>query len=536
MNFNHIPVVDLFAGPGGLSEGFSSVTGSSGNRVFDVRVSIEKDPHAYETLKLRSFFRALSRKRVPDCYYDYLRGSIGKQDLINNKLVREEWRHAEQETHRAILGETPPEVIDGWIREAIGDVNTWVLIGGPPCQAYSIVGRSRMRGGDPHAFEKDKRHFLYKEYLRIIQKFKPAVFVMENVKGLLSSIHGGSPIFDKIFGDLSSPEPGLRYEIRSFVRINDKLKPNDFVIEAEKYGVPQRRHRVILFGVRQDHASARRSHRSLVERPEFVNVEQILSGMPQIRSRLSLRSPKPDSMENWLDVLQHAPKSLADWRNPHRFGIEELMEDAIQQAQFVDKTGARFVEDPACLDGNMPMGLSTFIKDSRLGGVCQHETRSHMPSDLHRYLFAACYAEIHGHSPKLAQYPLSLWPEHKNVNAEEVPFNDRFRVQCAKLPSTTVVSHISKDGHYYIHHDPVQCRSLTVREAARLQTFPDNYFFEGSMKQQYTQIGNAVPPYLAKQLAEIVADFLAISIEQDPTVFPDSRRLENATENSLAVP
>ena len=137
-----------------------------------------------------------------------------------------------------------------------------------------------------------------------------------------------------------------------------------------------------------------------------------------------------------------------------------------------------------------------------------------MELDLCRYMFAATYAAIHGTSPKLDKFPPSLLPQHKNAKdvseGVRAPFMDRFRVQCADGPSTTVVSHIAKDGHYYIHYDPSQCRSLTVREAARLQTFPDNYFFEGNRTQQYTQVGNAVPPLLASKLALVVKDLFRV--------------------------
>ncbi len=509
MLLKSIPVIDLFAGPGGLSEGFSSLLGYSGHPVFDVRVSIEKDPQAYETLKLRSFFRAFPKGRVPDCYYDYIRGDIPKHELRTSELVREEWQLAEHEAHNATLGETSPDDIDGWIREAIGNSDTWVLIGGPPCQAYSFVGRSRMRNGDPHAFEKDKRHFLYKEYLRIIQKFQPTVFVMENVKGMLSSTHGGSPIFGKIREDLSRPAEDLEYEIRSFVRQNGELKPTDFVIESENYGIPQRRHRVILFGIRRSHGHG--YHRPLVS-GKRVTVQETLSCMPKVRSRLSPKFKPKDSFENWLDVLRNTRHSLGRL-DPCLSAIVERIDHATQQAESVVSTGSRFISCSCWSDASMPPELANSIRDPKLGGVCQHETRSHMPSDLHRYMFAACYAEIHGVSPKLRHFPLALWPEHRNVDGSErtseVPFDDRFRVQCWGSPSTTVLSHMAKDGHYFIHPDPIQCRSLTVREAACLQTFPDNYFFEGNKIDQYTQVGNAVPPHLARQIAEIVADFLA---------------------------
>jgi DNA (cytosine-5)-methyltransferase 1 len=149
--------------------------------------------------------------------------------------------------------------------------------------------------------------------------------------------------------------------------------------------------------------------------------------------------------------------------------------------------------------------LKPWYLDSRLHGVCNHSTRGHIFEDIQRYLFASCFAQT-GSSPGLRDYPPELLPKHKNAISGH--FNDRFRVQAYGRPSTTITSHISKDGHYYIHPDPHQCRSLTVREAARLQTFPDNYFFCGNRTQQYVQVGNAVPPLLACKIAKIVRDFL----------------------------
>lgn len=153
-----------------------------------------------------------------------------------------------------------------------------------------------------------------------------------------------------------------------------------------------------------------------------------------------------------------------------------------------------------------PKDLRDWIVDDKLTRLPNNETRGHIPGDLARYLFAAAFASAMGRSPKSPDFPPQLAPKHANWKTGK--FGDRFRVQLGDQPCRTVTSHISKDGHYFIHPDPGQCRSITVREAARLQTFPDNYFFCGSRTQQYVQVGNAVPPYLARQIAGRVCELL----------------------------
>jgi DNA (cytosine-5)-methyltransferase 1 len=508
-----IPVIDLFAGPGGLCEGFSSVVNATGARRFEVRVSIEKDPVAHRTLLLRAIFRKFPKGEVPSSYYDYVRGSLTREQFLAHPAIKDAAEHAATEARCAELGVTPSDEVDGWIRSALDGQTEWVLIGGPPCQAYSLAGRSRLRSKDVKKFEADAKHFLYTEYLRIIQQFAPAVFVMENVKGMLNSTNSGKRIFEQILADLKEPRADLSYEVRSLVvhKADGKLDPNDYVIEADDHGIPQSRHRVILFGIRSDVAATTPALRERPETfllrklPKKVGVSAALAGLPPLRSRLSR---EPDSRETWIDAVKGSPKALVGWHLPVRKPIEEAMEKFIKRAEKLRTFGAPFMEGVVEPGGAMPQHLHDWYLDPKLGGVLHHETRSHMRSDLHRYMFAACFAATQKYAPDLRNFPPKLLPDHVNVDEETIPFKDRFRVQLGKFPSSTVVAHIKKDGHYYIHPDPAQCRSLTAREAARLQTFPDNFFFEGNRTEQYGQIGNAVPPLLAKQIAEIIFDFM----------------------------
>ena len=507
-----IPVIDLFAGPGGLGEGFSSVLDPRHSPRFSLKVSAEKDQTAHKTLSLRSLYRKFPKGKAPDCYYDHIRGNLSREALFAHPDTAEAGREALEESRNFELGKDDPEELDRRIQAALRGTDDWVLIGGPPCQAYSLAGRSRRTRESLEKFESDEKHFLYREYLRIIRRHKPAVFVMENVKGMLSSQHGGSPIFDRIVADLSKPGEGLEYQIRSLVKpgVAGELAPHDFVIEAEHYGIPQGRHRVILFGIRSDVA---RSVPELSSKPEefvlgtesqSVFVREALSGLPPLRSRLS---KEPDGHTQWLSALNQTTDELRFYRSRTLEPVFEEIRQAIATARHHTLAGKAFQS----LDTSrhkMRDSLADWYIDSRLGGVIQHESRSHMRSDLHRYLFAAAYGRAKGVSPKIADFPTPLLPKHDNVSSEKVPFADRFRVQLEDSWSSTVVAHIAKDGHYFIHPDPSQCRSLTVREAARLQTFQDNYFFSGCRTEQYTQVGNAVPPLLAQKIADVISKFM----------------------------
>lgn len=506
-----VPVIDLFAGPGGLGEGFSAQL-ASGASPFDVRLSIEKDPVAHKTLELRAFVRQFDGE-IPREYYQLCARASDRDALYRS--YPNEAAAARQEAWCEELGALRSDTLKERVRAAVGDRQDAVVIGGPPCQAYSLVGRSRNRGKDDYSPEADDRHVLYMEYLKVLTYVWPAVFVMENVKGLLSARYEGSSMFERILEDLSDPGRALgrvphkvrkRYDIVP-VALSEHVEPASFdenrdarsyVVRSEDFGVPQARHRVILLGIRQG-IRFRGAHLRRVA--SHVSCFDAIGTLPPLRSGVS---GKADSYEAWCEVVRSVARE--PWFRALRREDREVttrMEQAIEKLSPMPRE--TFEPSRARLLKN-----ADWYRDERLTSVLNHSTRSHMPSDLQRYLFASAFASVHGRSPKLGDFPASLLPEHANAReaARGGPFEDRFRVQLRDRPATTIASHISKDGHYYIHYDPTQCRSLTVREAARLQTFPDNYFFCGGRTAQYHQVGNAVPPLLARQIAEVVADIL----------------------------
>lgn len=512
---NPIPVVDLFAGPGGLGEGFSSL---NNGKSFRIIVSAEMEFSAHSTLRLRSFYRILKREggRALDSYYRFCNGET---DTPWNEKTAKAWEEAENEARQITLGTVEGnKELDSILKKfGLGRSKPWVLIGGPPCQAYSLVGRARNKGKCDYRPEDDHRHFLYKEYLKIIHKYQPAIFVMENVKGILSSKVSNQRIFHTILRDLAAPDTafgkksGIGYRIYSLVAPTvykrgmspDEIDVHDFIVRSEEHGIPQARHRVILLGVREDIAQAPIHLRKSQE----ATVLAAISDLPSLRSRISRGK---DSADEWHKVMTKnlqkllteasGRKELAalvkELKGLQRSLIQDLDHGALRMPIFANKSSA-------------DSELARWYHDNHLKVWLNHEARSHMPSDLLRYLYASAYAKAYKRSPKgHSEFDLpGLRPQHKNW--ESGKFADRFKVQLGNTSSTTVTSHIAKDGHYYIHPDPRQCRSLTVREAARLQTFPDNYFFQGNRTQQFHQVGNAVPPLLAKYIAKVVKGTIA---------------------------
>lgn len=511
-------VVDIFAGPGGLAEGFSSVPGTGAERAYHIALSIEKERAAHSTLRLRSFLRQFNGA-LPDQYYDFLARGGDEPDWATE--YPREWAKAVDEAWQLELGEEDPEKrLNGRIdeiREQSGGNS--ILIGGPPCQAYSLVGRARNQGKKDYVASADEKHFLYKEYIRILDRLQPAAFVMENVKGMLSSsVDGENRIFDQVLRDLRGERPGateyrlVALDPRSRRQLDlSTFEPRaaDFIVRAEDFGVPQARHRVIVVGLRADVAEGLPSAALadlMVRHTLKTTVQNVLDGMPRLRSGLSRGI---DSDSEWRAVVEDAMALVADLdiglTDDLQLSFTARARKCLAALRGMNRLPGREAWGYG-ISAECPAELRDWLVDERLSNLPNHATRSHMPSDLARYFFAAVFAQVIGRSPKATDFPEALSPNHENWKTGK--FADRFRVQLAGGPSTTVTSHISKDGHYFIHPDPLQCRSLSVREAARLQTFPDNYFFKGNRTEQYIQVGNAVPPLLARWIGEALFSIL----------------------------
>lgn len=506
-----IGVVDIFSGPGGLGEGFANFKlDGSERRPFKLALSVEKDAAAHKTLLLRSFLRKF--EELPDEYYDFLNGG-DRQEPDWEELYPKQWGQAQKEVWHRELGRQGTKKA---LRSRIAEIRKQfkertILLGGPPCQAYSLVGRSKNGSIEGYCLEKDDRTYLYKEYVKVLAALRPMAFVMENVKGLVSFKTSDGLIGGQIISDLK----GAGYELFPLGREPATLDGrgsaiSDFIVQSEEHGIPQRRHRVIIVGVRKDlggNSGTETTGQSLRLDPSGseVSVGDTILDMPKLRSHLS----KDDHLDHWVQAVAKGIRDIGE-------GLSEgpEPENKAKMLKFLDKIEKHFngpVQrsyrnssgegyDFTKFSIDCSGGLRDWIVDKKISKLPNHEARSHMGSDLTRYLFATIFAEVNGRSPKAQEFPPKIAPKHRNWKSGK--FSDRFSVQGIGQPARTVTSHIAKDGHYYIHPDPHQCRSLTVREAARLQTFPDNYFFKGNRTQQYTQVGNAVPPYLARQIAE----------------------------------
>jgi len=403
--------IDLFAGAGGLSEGFI-------REGFNPIAHVEMNKEAADTLKTRLAFHYLNENNKVSKYYSYLKGEITRDEL---------WNSIPQKIISSVINsEISKKTIEGIfdnIDAQFAGQKVDAIIGGPPCQAYSLVGRSR----DPNRMSGDKRNYLFRHYAEFLVRYKPKCFVFENVLGLLTA---GS---QKYLNEMLSLFAEIGYS-------------TDYkVLNAEDYGVLQRRRRVIIIG---------RKGKAKFEFPELSTIENNW----QIKKDLFADLPTLVPGQK-MDIVKYTRK------------INEY------QQSTETRNGIDF--------------------------TTQHITRNHNERDLEIYSIA-----IDKWLNKKERLKYNDLPKRLQTHNNVVAFLDRYKVVDPLGHSHTVVAHISKDGHYYIYPDIKQIRSISVREAARIQSFPDDYFFEGGRTAAFKQIGNAVPPLMANAIAIALRDIL----------------------------
>ena len=402
-------VIDLFAGAGGLSEGFVQAG-------FVPIAHVEMDKDACNTLRTRCCFHYLRANNHLDVYYKYLKGEINRETL---------YASVPAEVTNAVIN---VEISDKTINDTFDKIKLLakgrkidMIIGGPPCQAYSLLGRHRK------TMEDDPRTLLYLQYGKFLKEFKPKGFVFENVPGLLSAKKG------EHFQNLQSYFDKLGYKVH-FKMLN-----------ASDYGVLQERRRIIIVGWQKDNDMG------------YPDIEKIAT----------------DAVIN--DILEDLPLLKA--------GEKEMVSSYKKE-------------------NNSYLRESGIRADSEKF-VTQNITRAVNANDTSIYAYAIKLWDSKQVRVKYTDLPIEL-----RTQKNEDSFLDRFKVVNGNGNAHTIVAHLAKDGHYYIHPSLNVCRSISVREAARMQSFPDNFYFEGSRSAIFKQIGNAVPVLMAKKIAESINQLL----------------------------
>ena len=392
MNKKQYTFIDLFAGAGGFAEGFYKEN-------YRALSHVEFDKYACDTLKERMRFYNYSE--------DEIKIGVLHKDITDKDIIEK-------------------------MNLSVNGSEVDVIIGGPPCQSFSSQGKAR----DPNGMKCDCRNYLYENYIKILNYYKPKFFVFENVRGLLSTKLNEKLIINDIFKDMKK-----NYHI-----LEDK---NRILLDASKFGVPQERKRVIIIGIKKN------------LKVDF-SIEDIYNDLENISNNQPRRTvfdaiadlPKLKAGQG-QEVLPHSPKIENDYLKLLRYPSQKT--------------------------------------------IHHHVARNHNSLDIQRYKFMSknnwTLTELYSNKPDL-------------IHPKKRLFNNSYVVQKYTMPSKTIIAHLYKDGNQFIHPDHTQQRTFTPREAARIQSFPDDFIFPCSKTQQYKQIGNAVPPLLAQHIAKLLKKYL----------------------------